>query len=173
MTPARLSSSKDTATLQHLLSAPPANNLYDAGDAGTTFRFLTAFLALQPGTKTLTRLRTHEGTTGRPPCSGAPYTGCTIEYPGKDGFPPLQIGRLFNSGVREIDVQADAAAIISALLLVAPYLPAGLTLKPEGRLVSGPYVEMTLSLMRYFGAGTTRTPDAITVSRESTSQSRS
>lgn len=165
VTPARLSSSNDTATLQHLLSAPPANNLYDAGDAGTTFRFLTAFLALQPGTKTLTGSERMKERPVGPLVQALRTLGAQIEYPGKDGFPPLQIGPFSDSGVREISVQADTSSqFISALLLVAPYLPAGLTLKPEGRLVSGPYVEMTLSLMRYFGAETTRTPDAITVS---------
>lgn len=162
--PVRLSSSKDTATLQHLLSVPPADNLYNAGDAGTTFRFLTAFLALQPGTKILTGSERMKERPIGPLVQALRTLGAQIVYLGADGFPPLQIGPFSDSGIREISVQADTSSqFISALLLIAPYLPAGLTLKPEGRLVSEPYVEMTLSLMRYFGTETTRTADSITV----------
>lgn len=162
--PARLSSSKDTATLQRLLSVPPPGNLYDAGDAGTTFRFLTAFLALQPGMKTLTGSERMKERPVGPLVQALRTLGAQIVCLEKEGFPPLQIGPFSGSSVREISVQADISSqFISALLLIAPYLPAGLIIKPEGRLVSEPYVEMTLNMMRYFGAETVRTPEAIMV----------
>ena len=41
---------------------------------------------------------------------------------------------------------------ISALLLVAPTMRRGLTLHLEGEVVSTPYINMTLNLMRHFGA---------------------
>jgi 3-phosphoshikimate 1-carboxyvinyltransferase len=44
----KISSSKDTQTLIQLLGQT-AGDVYDAGAAGTTFRFMTAFLALQDG----------------------------------------------------------------------------------------------------------------------------
>ncbi len=160
----RISSSKDTATLQHLLAAPPADNLYNAGDAGTTFRFLTAFLALQPGTKILTGSERMKERPVGPLVQALRTLGAQIDYVEKDGFPPLQIGPFSDSGIREISVQADTSSqFISALLLIATYLPAGLTIKPEGKPVSGPYVEMTLNLMQYFGAETIRTADKIIV----------
>lgn len=162
--PARLSSSKDTATLQRLLSVPPPDNLYDAGDAGTTFRFLTAFLALQPGMKTLTGSERMKERPVGPLVQALRTLGAQIVYLEREGFPPLQIGPFSGSGTSEISVQADISSqFISALLLIAPYLPAGLILKPEGKLVSEPYVEMTLNMMRYFGAETVRTPEAIMV----------
>ncbi|MBL7806575.1 MAG: hypothetical protein JNN28_02105, partial [Saprospiraceae bacterium] len=48
-----LSTSRDTQTLRQLLQNPD-QNLFDAGDAGTTFRFMTAFLSTRPGVQTLT-----------------------------------------------------------------------------------------------------------------------
>jgi len=47
-----LASSKDTQVLNMLLEAKA--DKYDVGPAGTSFRFLTAFLSLQPGSQTLT-----------------------------------------------------------------------------------------------------------------------
>ena len=47
-----LSTSRDTQTLQKLLSSK--EYILDAGAAGTTFRFMTAFLALQDGIQVLT-----------------------------------------------------------------------------------------------------------------------
>lgn len=162
--PARLSSSRDTTTLQRLLSVPPPGNLYDAGDAGTTFRFLTAFLALQPGKKTLTGSERMKERPVGPLVQALRTLGAQIVYLERDGFPPLQIGPFSGSGTSEISVQADISSqFISSLLLIAPYLPAGLILEPEGKLVSGPYVEMTLHLMQYFGAEISRSPYTIIV----------
>jgi len=149
----RLSTSKDTTTLQRLLAQTGSN--YDAGDAGTTFRFMTAYLATRPGTQVL---------TGSPRMRERPVgalvqalrdLGANIQFLERDGYPPLQIGEPKNLGVatRQVRIQADTSSqFLSALLMIGPYLPAGLELIPEGPLVSRPYLEMTLRLMRYFGA---------------------
>ena len=49
-----LSDARDTTTLQRLLSEARDGATLDCGPAGTTFRFLTAYLATQPGTQLLT-----------------------------------------------------------------------------------------------------------------------
>ncbi|MEO0006971.1 MAG: hypothetical protein RJA20_1167 [Bacteroidota bacterium] len=160
----RLSSSKDTATLLRLISRPADSQIYDAGDAGTTFRFMAACLAVQPGTKILTGSDRMKERPIEPLVSALRLLGAHIDYTEKEGFPPLEIGHFTDSGVREISVKADVSSqFISALLLIAPYLPAGLTLRPEGKLVSAPYVDMTISIMQHFGAGVIRTPGAIVV----------
>lgn len=149
-----LSASKDTATLQRLLSQ--SGDTYDAGDAGTTFRFLTAFLALQSGTQILTgSARMRERPVGGL-VQALRSIGAEVEYLDKEGYPPLKIGGIkkSNSGVRPV-VRIDAGTssqFLSALLMIGPYLPEGLQLAPEGNLVSRPYLEMTLQVMRYFGA---------------------
>lgn len=147
----RLSTSRDTVTLQKLLSQ--TGDVFDAGDAGTTFRFMAAYLAIQPGEKTLTGSpRMLERPCG-PLVEGLRRLGADISYLGKDGYPPLLIGEGSFGHVQEVSVPANVSSqFLSALLLIAPYLPDGLTLRPDGPLVSRPYLEMTLSLMRYFGA---------------------
>ncbi|MEQ1747234.1 MAG: 3-phosphoshikimate 1-carboxyvinyltransferase, partial [Saprospiraceae bacterium] len=52
-----------------------------------------------------------------------------------------------------------SSQFLSALLLIGPYLPGGLTLIPEGRPVSRPYVDMTLCVMRHFGTVADWQPD--------------
>lgn len=146
-----LSTSKDTVTLQKLLQNP-GNTVFDAGDAGTVFRFLTAYLCTQPGTKTLTgSARMQERPVG-PLVEALQSLGADIHFLAKDGFPPLQIGEMQPRG-RTVRVAANVSSqFLSALLLIGPYLPEGLEVIPEGPLVSKPYLDMTLGVMRHFGA---------------------
>lgn len=149
-----LSTSKDTTTLLRLLTQS-AEQPYDAGDAGTTFRFLTAYLACSPGIQTLTgSARMRERPIG-PLVYALLELGADIQFLEKEGYPPLRIGEMkaAATGRATVRVAADTSSqFLSALLLVGPYLPGGLDLVPEGNLVSRPYLEMTLRLMRHFGA---------------------
>ncbi|MEO1712513.1 MAG: 3-phosphoshikimate 1-carboxyvinyltransferase, partial [Bacteroidota bacterium] len=62
-------------------------------------------------------------------------------------------------------IQGDTSSqYISALLLIAPSLPKGLTLTLNGKVVSRPYIEMTIRLMEHFGAQVSWEGDTITVS---------
>lgn len=159
-----LSTSKDTATLLRLLTQ--SGDTYDAGDAGTTFRFLTAYLALQSGTQILTgSARMRERPVGGL-VQALRSIGADIEFLEKEGYPPLKIGELkANWKVRPtVNIHAGTSSqFLSALLMIGPYLPLGLKLVPEGNLVSRPYLEMTLQLMRYFGAKAEWVDDSILV----------
>jgi 3-phosphoshikimate 1-carboxyvinyltransferase len=148
-----LSSSKDTVTLHRLLNNDA--DTYDAGDAGTTFRFLTAFLAIKPGYQVLTgSARMRERPIGGL-VNALRDIGANIEYLEQEGYPPLRIGpwkTQQNSRTRVRIHAGTSSQFLSALLLIGPYLPGGLALAPEGELVSRPYLDMTLQLMRHFGA---------------------
>lgn len=146
-----LSAARDTRTMQRLLeeNGPVADVL----DAGTTMRFLTAFYAVSGQEKTL---------TGTPRMQQRPIgllvealrtLGADIAYEKNEGFPPLKIRGFQYTGKNEISLRGDVSSqFISALLLVAPTLPEGLTLHLTGPLGSVPYIEMTMALMRRFGA---------------------
>lgn len=149
-----LSEANDTKVLQQILqslSSLPADKEIDAQDAGTTFRFLTAFLAITGKHATL---------TGTPRMQERPIgvlvealrtLGANIEYAGKDGFPPLRIAG-FSQKAQQLAIQADVSSqYISALLLIAPVLPQGLSLQLVGKIASKPYIEMTLQQMKHFG----------------------
>ncbi len=149
-----LSNAEDTRTLIRLLQNSQ-ESILDAGDAGTAYRFLTAFLATKKGKHFLTgskrMLERPIGilveTLGK--------LGAKITYAAKEGFPPLSINSPdFNQEINHsLDIQSGVSSqYISALLLIAPYLPNGIQLNLEGETVSEPYIDMTLSLMSEFGA---------------------
>ena len=156
-----LSTSQDTQTLQKLLEQPSEH--LDAGDAGTTFRFLCAYLATQSGEQVLTgSARMLQRPIG-PLVEALRSLGADIEYLGEVGFPPLRIGTMQQT-TRRVAVEASVSSqFLSALLLIGPYLPLGLQLVPTGPLVSRPYLEMTISLMRHFGADVEWEGDTIAV----------
>ena len=146
-----LSSAKDTSTLWRLLRHPK-ERLFDAGDAGTTFRFLTAFLALRPEKQILTGTPRMLQRPIGPLVQALQKLGAKIEYLGQEGYPPLMInkGRFEQAQTLKIDASLSSQ-YTSALLMIAPRLPGGLKLSIEGSVVSLPYIEMTLGLMQQFG----------------------
>ena len=77
--------------------------------------------------------------------------GADISYVEAEGFPPLRIqGKPLKGG--SISLPANVSSqYISALLMIGPTLAEGLCLHLEGTIISRPYIEMTLSLMRQFG----------------------
>lgn len=151
----RLSKAKDTQTLLQLLSQK--GDEYDAGPAGTTFRFLTAYLATQQGTQILTGSERMKQRPIGDLVTALRQIGADIEYIENEGYPPLKINAPQNSDFAgQVNIPASTSSqFITALLLIAPTMPKGLTLTLEGEIVSRSYIEMTLSLMQYFGVSHT------------------
>lgn len=161
-----LSGSADTRLLEEALDAVERGaNLLDAGAGGTTFRFLAALLAFRPGEQTLTGSeRMLERPIG-PLVEALRQLGARIDYLGKPGFPPLRIGEpeLAAGGGKASISSSVSSQFVSALLLVGPSLPEGLHLELEGPVVSRPYIDMTLGMMRRFGAQVEASDHAIRV----------
>jgi 3-phosphoshikimate 1-carboxyvinyltransferase len=145
-----LSKSKDSQSMQALLEK--GEGTLDVGPAGTTFRFLTSYLALKPGTQILTG---SERMLKRPIgklVDALRNLGADITYLKEEGFPPLQIGEAKVGDENEISIAANTSSqFISSLLLIAPSLSNGLKLHLSDKIVSRPYIEMTLGVMEYFG----------------------
>ena len=78
--------------------------------------------------------------------------GAEIDYMGNEGFPPLKVGGgNMRGGVISLPANVSSQ-YISALLMIAPQLKGGIVLKLEGEVASRPYINMTLELMKEFGA---------------------
>ena len=158
-----LSTSDDTSTLADLLQND--NNVYDVHHAGTTFRFLTSFLAISLGVQILTGSERMKERPIGPLVKALRDLGADIEYLEKDGYPPLKISP-FNKDAynSKISVKADISSqYITSLLLIAPALPNGLELTLEGDLVSEPYLNMTLATLCEFGINYKKTKGKIAV----------
>jgi 3-phosphoshikimate 1-carboxyvinyltransferase len=144
-----LSDSDDTRVLRNALQSTGTD--FDIGAAGTSMRFLTAYLSQLPGKWTLTG---SERMKNRPIgllVEALRRCGAQIEYLEKEGFPPLQMqGKPLQGGTINID-GGVSSQYISALLMIAPCMEKGLTLCLEGTMISQPYIRMTLGLMEQFG----------------------
>jgi 3-phosphoshikimate 1-carboxyvinyltransferase len=146
-----ISDSDDTRVLKHLLERKP--DVMDVGHAGTTFRFLTAWLSMQPGSTILTGSERMKERPVKNLVDALLSLGANIRYLEKEGYPPLEIGTPGTKFHKEISIAADTSSqFISALMMIAPALPEGLAITLQGRVVSRPYIDMTAGMMRYFGA---------------------
>jgi 3-phosphoshikimate 1-carboxyvinyltransferase len=123
------------------------------GNSGTTARFLTAAATLADGPVVLDgtarmRERPIDDLTRALEKLGAP---CRTE--GAEGCPPVRVaGGGLPGGDATIDARRSSQ-YVSAVLLAAPYAQRDVTLHFEnGELVSRPYVDLTLDVMRAFGA---------------------
>jgi 3-phosphoshikimate 1-carboxyvinyltransferase len=144
-----LSDSDDTRVLEAALNSN--NNVFDIGHAGTAMRFLTAFLAKIAGEWVVTGSERMKQRPIRILVDALRKMGANIEYSGKEGCPPLRIlGSHLKGGIIELDGSVSSQ-YISALLMIAPTLAGGLTLRLQNRITSRSYIDMTLKLMNRFG----------------------
>ncbi|HEX4926495.1 MAG TPA: 3-phosphoshikimate 1-carboxyvinyltransferase [Burkholderiales bacterium] len=122
------------------------------GNAGTAFRPLTAALALCGGEYRLSGLpRMHERPIGDL-VEALRGIGARIEYAGKEGYPPLRILKGEISLERSVKVRGDVSSqFLTALLMALPLAGRGSVIEVDGELVSKPYVDITLNVMRRFG----------------------
>src|SRR2546426_7599327 len=130
-----------------MIRRPPRSTLFPYT---TLFRPLAAALALAGGEYRLSGApRMHERPIGDL-VDALRRLGARIEYSGAEGFPPLVVhaGRI-RAGDK-VRVRGDVSSqYLSALLMALPMT--GTRIEVEGELISKPYVEITLNLMRRFG----------------------
>jgi 3-phosphoshikimate 1-carboxyvinyltransferase len=155
-----LSNAADTVTLNGIL-----NNLeeeleveiqesktVDVGPAGTAMRFLSAYLSAKNGNFLLTGTERMKQRPIGILAEALKTIGADISYAEAEGFPPLNIVGPLNQKTAEVKIKGDISSqYISALLMIAPILPQGLTLEIEGELTSKPYVDMTLDMLAEVG----------------------
>jgi len=156
-----LSAARDTRLLASLLASN--DDILDARDAGTTLRFLTAYRAATNRPALITGT---ERMCERPVgilVDALRELGAEIQYEGKEDFPPHRILG-FKQKTASVSVRGDVSSqYISALLLIAPWLPLGLKLDLTGDVASRPYIDMTIQWMARFGLHVTETPGGFQV----------
>jgi 3-phosphoshikimate 1-carboxyvinyltransferase len=123
------------------------------GNAGTAIRPLTAALAVIGGDYTLHGVaRMHERPIGDL-VDALNAVGAQIEYTGNPGYPPLRIRRGHLHADR-MSVRGNVSSqFLTALLMAAPLMAKdhAVSIDVVGELISKPYIEITLNLMRRFG----------------------
>ena len=146
-----LSKANDSVLLKNLLES---ENLvvWDAQDAGTSFRFLTSFLAIKKEHVVLSGTERMKQRPVKVLVDALNKIGAEILYLENEGFPPIYVKGKINQVKNKLDIPGDISSqYISSLLLIAPLLEKGIEINIEDPFYSRPYVNMTLNLMNSFG----------------------
>ena len=125
----------------------------DVGNAGTVMRFLPPIASLATGLVHFDGdARSHERPL-EPVIKALEQLGASIEHGNKYRL-PLTINGSGEIKGGEVEVDASASSqFISALMLLGPATKNGLTIKNIGKtLPSMPHIEMTIQMLRQFGA---------------------
>jgi 3-phosphoshikimate 1-carboxyvinyltransferase len=127
------------------------------GNAGTAYRPLAAALALSQGEYHLSGApRMHERPV-RDLVDALRGLGARVDYAGNEGFPPLMIHSGKISIEEPVEVRGDVSSqFLSALLMALPLCRSSSRIEVQGELISRPYVEITLNVMRRFGVDVSR-----------------
>lgn len=144
-----LSDCDDTDVMVKALNSNDSH--FDVKAAGTAMRFLTAFLSKVVGEWTITGTERMKNRPIRILVDALNAVGAKIEYLEKEGFPPL---RIMGSALQGGEISLDggvSSQYISALLMIAPLMEKGLTLHLQGKVISKPYIHLTLQLMKQYG----------------------
>ncbi|MCK3656333.1 3-phosphoshikimate 1-carboxyvinyltransferase [Pasteurellaceae bacterium Macca] len=128
------------------------------GNAGTAMRPLTAALCLKGQSEAEVIL------TGEPRMKERPIlhlvdalrqVGATVQYLENEGYPPIAIR---NHGLTGGKVRIDgsiSSQFLTALLMSAPMAEGDMEIEIIGELVSKPYIDITLAMMKDFGVNVT------------------
>jgi len=125
---------------------------FDIGAAGTAMRFLTAFLSKTVGEWIITGSERMKKRPIKVLVDALNSLGAKIEYVEKEGYPPLRIyGSALTGG--EIHINGSVSSqYISAIMMIAPFMMNGLKIILEDKIISRPYIDMTIQMMQEFGA---------------------
>jgi len=149
------SEAKDTILLEKALNAMALNQENPTKlwckDAGTVARFLLALCAFESGVFELSGTARLQKRPMLALISALRQMGATILCLGEEGFLPVVVhGGIISAYDIEVD-PSESSQFVSALMLVAPFLPQGLTIKLSAEPVSVSYIHLTAKLLKQAG----------------------
>ena len=145
-----VSNSEDSQLMQRALANQ--SDLIDIHHAGTAMRFLTAYYSIQNDRNiTLTGSERMKQRPIKVLVDALNKLGAEISYQENEGFPPLQIkGKKITQD--SITIPSNISSqYISALCLIGTKLENGLTINLDGKIISVPYIQMTIQLLNRAG----------------------
>ncbi|EPS94332.1 hypothetical protein FOMPIDRAFT_67286 [Fomitopsis schrenkii] len=153
---------------QGSLSVPPKGKEIYLGNAGTAARFLSTVCTLvqasAPGERTVItgNARMKQRPIG-PLVDALRTNGSDIQYLESQGCLPLSTAPAGLKGGRIQLAASVSSQYVSSILLCAPYAQEAVTLElTGGQVISQPYIDMTIAMMRTFGVDVVREADPAT-----------
>ena len=138
----------DIITIRNTIGSTVQGSMIDAQNSGTTIRIAIAIAALSGGNTMLTGDESLKKRPMQPILDSLQTLGVSSES--DDGLPPITIKGKIKGNEVNIDGKI-ASQFISALLIIAPRLENGLIINIQGELVSKPYIDLTIAIMKEFG----------------------
>ncbi|MFA6368139.1 MAG: 3-phosphoshikimate 1-carboxyvinyltransferase [Bacteroidales bacterium] len=163
-----LSLADDTLLMQTLLNKIDTYNseILFCDNAGTVTRFLIALLALKEGIWKVDADSKMRERPINPLLESLRELGAKIEHIENQKKLPIQIVGGLLKGGKTIRIDSKLSSqFISSLLLISPYIEKGLSIELNNDTVSMPYIEMTISLMKDFGAKINKIGNNLIISR--------
>lgn len=143
------SSADDVRVVKAILNGEQGKR-WDVGHAGTAFRFLTAYACFQSDTIVLTGSDRLKERPISELVNALTYLGADITYLEKEGFAPLQINPKPLQSKRMSFGVLKSSQFVSALMLIAPFLPEGLTIELDDDQPSMSYVQLTKNVLESY-----------------------
>ena len=159
-----LSDADDTRILNQLLESDAKE--VNCGLGGTAIRFFLAYCYL---------INREVIVSGEEPLNKRPinplvdalrHLGAQIDYLNKENYPPLHLKSTAKENNQVVFDANISSQFVSALLLIAPYLPNGLSIQLPPNQVSFSYINMTMDLMRMNGVAVDVHENKIVVSQQ-------
>ncbi len=122
------------------------------GNSGTTARFITAFVSLGKGRYRVDGVRRMRERPMAALVRALSQMGVDARDEMGTGCPPLVVEAAGLGGGEVVVSGRDSSQFVSGLLIAAPYARSPVHLDVQDELVSKPYVDMTVAMMRQFGA---------------------
>ena len=122
------------------------------GNSGTSIRFLTSLLTFVTGTTIITGDDHMQQRPIQPLIDALLQTGIDIKSVNNTGCPPIEVTGTGAFPGGAITVTGNISSqYLSSILMLAPLADKQTTITVEGNLVSKPYIDITLTIMKKFG----------------------
>ncbi|MDQ5921310.1 MAG: 3-phosphoshikimate 1-carboxyvinyltransferase [Pseudomonadota bacterium] len=122
------------------------------GNSGTTIRFLTAVIAVMSGEYILTGIERMYERPIYDLVDSLRQIGAAVDYLHNDGFPPLSISKFRDNLVSAITISGQSSSqYLTGLLIALPLLERDIIIKVSNKLISKPYIDITLALLEQYG----------------------
>lgn len=130
---------------------PNQNAAINVRSAGTTARFLTAFLSAAGGEYDIKSSEQMAKRPMKPLCETLEKLGVDFTYHGQEYFLPFRLKSAACKG-GEVELFAEQSSqFLSALLMTGHLYENGLTIHHTGKEIAKPYIDMTIKMIEQFG----------------------
>lgn len=155
-------SSTPTSVGIHCDELGPATSAIDARNSGTTMRLMTGIAALLPSTTTLVGDASLVRRPMGPLVDALGRLGAKIAYLGEKGRPPMKVTGPIEGPSTEIQ-SGVSSQFVSSLLIACTQKQDGTLIRVGGEVISRPYIDITIEMIREFGGTVTESDEGFSV----------